>query len=70
VTVTRGLRDHERAAAAFAAVHARTCVGAGKTAMRSDASGASTWWSELHRADTDDDLLRFFTVYKTAGMLG
>src|SRR5262245_44672893 len=28
------------------------------------------WESELSRATTDDDLLRFFTVSVTAGMLG
>ena len=70
VAVTRGLREREMAAVAFAVSPARTCVGASETAMRTDAGYTNTWWSELHRADTDDDLLRFFTVSETAGMLG
>lgn len=70
VAVTRGLRDREVATAACAVSLTRTCVGASETAMRSVAGYTRTWWSELHRADTDDDLLRFFTVSETAGMLG
>jgi len=70
VAVTRGLRDRGLVAAAYAVALALTCVGTSETAKRSVASGASTWWSELHRANTDDDLLRFFTVFETAGMLG
>jgi hypothetical protein len=49
---------------------ARAWAGASETAVRSVAGCTTTWWSELHRADTDDDLLRFFTVVETAGMLG
>jgi len=58
------------ATAATAVSVARACAGATERAVRSVAGCTSTWWSELHRADTDDDLLRFFTVSKTAGMLG
>jgi hypothetical protein len=49
--------------------HARTEAGASVTARGFDSSSRCVV-GDAHRAITDDDLLRFFAVYETAGMLG
>ena len=49
--------------------HAGASWRARERAMESTRAGRCVV-GEAHRAITDDDLLRFFTVYETAGMLG
>jgi hypothetical protein len=40
------------------------------TVLQIDASVAMAWPCKHDRAATDDDLLRFFAGYQSAGMLG
>ncbi|HUS31087.1 MAG TPA: hypothetical protein VMZ53_21400 [Kofleriaceae bacterium] len=71
VAVARGLRRRDANGDGMSRDAARGReTGVQVTTLRIDASIAMAWPCKHDRATTDDDLLRFFTVYETVGMLG